>query len=110
MHRIIHLQGCEIGDDRFGNSIGRNPHFDRVTHDVQAAAPLDAGANILIDEMHRHLDTQARSRLQAQEIDMKRLILDGIELVIAGNNALLHAAHVKLEDRRQEMPGVDQLV
>ena len=37
-------QGGEIGDDRLGDGIGRNPHFDRVAHDVQRAAPLDAGA------------------------------------------------------------------
>src|ERR1700730_2442180 len=41
---------------------------------------------------------------------MKRLILDGIELVIARNDPLLGAAHIELEDRGQEMPGVDQLV
>src|ERR1700730_6819239 len=41
---------------------------------------------------------------------MKRPILDGIELVIARNDPLLSAAHVELEDRGQEMPGVDQLV
>ena len=75
----MNLQGGEIRDDRLGNGIRRNPHFDRVTHDVQAAAPLDAGADVLIEEMYRHLDTQARPRLQAQEIDMQRLILDGIE-------------------------------
>ncbi|TPV97410.1 MAG: hypothetical protein USCAAHI_03176 [Beijerinckiaceae bacterium] len=110
MHRIMDLQGREIGDDRLGDGIGRNPHFDRVTHNVQAAAPFDARADILIDEMHRHLHTQARARLEAQEIGMQRLILDVIKLVIARNDALLHAANVKLEDRRQEVPGVDQLV
>jgi len=59
--------------------------------------------------MHRHLDTQARSRLQAQEIDMKRLILDGIELVIAGITRCFTPPTSKLEDRRQEMPGVINL-
>src|SRR3984893_13073421 len=41
---------------------------------------------------------------------MERPILDGIELVIAGNDPLLSAAHIELKDRGQEMPGVDQLV
>src|SRR5580704_17245748 len=41
---------------------------------------------------------------------MKRLVLNGIELVIARDGPLLGAAHVELEDRGQEMPGVDQLV
>ena len=91
MHRIIDLQSGEIGDDRFGNVIGRNPHFNRVTDDVQAAALLDAGADVLVEEMHRHLDAQTCSRLQPQEIDMERLILDRIELVIARNDALLRA-------------------
>src|ERR1700719_3147855 len=41
---------------------------------------------------------------------MKRLVLNGIELVIARDGPLLSAAHIELEDRGQEMPGVDQLV
>jgi len=110
VHRVIDLQRREIGDDRLGNGIRRNPHRDRVTHDVQAAALLEAGADILIDEMHRHLDTQVRPRLQAQKINMNRLIFDGIELVIARNDPLLGAADIELEDRGQEMPGVDQFV
>src|SRR5580704_17743708 len=41
---------------------------------------------------------------------MKRLVLNGIELVIARDGPLLGAGHIELEDRGQEMPGVDQLV
>src|ERR1700719_51034 len=41
---------------------------------------------------------------------MKRLVLNGIELVIARDGPLLGAAHIELEDRGQEMPGIDQLV
>src|SRR3984893_13484978 len=109
MHRVVDLQRREISDARLANGIRRNPHCDRVTHDVQAAALLEAGANFLIDEMHGHLDTQARPRLEAEEIDMKRLILDRIELVIARDDPLLCAAPIELEDRGQEMLGAAPL-
>src|ERR1700731_1275441 len=110
MHRIIDLQGREVDDDRLGDRVGRNPHFDRMAHDVQAATSLDTGADILIDEMHRHVDAKTCPRLQTQKIDVERLILDRIELVVARDNALLGTAQVELEDRGQKMPGVDELV
>ena len=41
---------------------------------------------------------------------MERQILDGIELIIARDHALLSAADVDFVDRRQKMSGIDEPV
>ena len=41
---------------------------------------------------------------------MQRPVVDDVELVVARQHALLAAFNVELEDRRQEVPGVDVLV
>ena len=47
---------------------------------------------------------------QAQEVDMHRPVGDDVELVVARKHALLASVDFELEDRGQEVAGVDELV
>ena len=59
--------------------------------------------------MHGHFELDPLARLQAQEVDMRREILDDVELIVARDRALLLAVDVEFEDRRQEVSREDQL-
>ena len=51
-----------------------------------------------------------RSRRKPQKIDMNRPVGDDIELIVARQNPLLAPIEFELEDRGQEVAGVDELV
>ena len=55
-------------------------------------------------------DAHARARAQAQEVDVQRLVGDDVELIVARQHALLAAFDVELEDRGEEVTGVNELV
>ena len=110
MHQFGNVEPADINGYRLGNRVGRHLQLDRMAHDVQRAALLDAGADVLIDEMHRDGDAQRRTGLQPQEIDMQGPVGDPVELIVARDHPLLAALDIDLEDRRQKMPGVDELV
>ena len=59
--------------------------------------------------MHGHVELDPLTRLQAQEVDMRREILDDVELIVARDGALPLAVDVELEDRREEVPRKDEL-
>ena len=44
--------------------------LDRVAHDVQHAAALQAGAEALVLELHRHRDADLLAGREALEIDV----------------------------------------
>ncbi len=46
---------------------------------------LMPGARVFVDEVHVHLDVELGALADAQEVDVQRLVLDGIELVVARN-------------------------
>ena len=110
MHRIVEIETGQIDGDRIGNGVGRGPELNRVQHEIDRAALLDAGRKFLVLDVNRGGDAHARSGLEAQKIDMQRLVGDDIELIIARQNALFLARNVEFENRREKMPGVDQLV
>ena len=109
MQRIVEVQPGQIGGDRLRNIVGGHPKLDRVIDDVERAAALDAGRGFVIDEVHGHFEAQARAGLQAQEVDVNRMVLDDVELIIARNGALGLAVDFEFEDRRQEVPREDEL-
>ena len=110
MDRLVDAETREVDGDRLGDRIRGNPHFHGVVHDVERAADLDARARVLIDEVHGNVDAQRRAGLQAQEVNMHGLVGDDIELVVARNRPLDLAADVDIENRRQEVTGVDERV
>ena len=48
--------------------------------------------------------------IKPEKIDMDRPVGDDVELIVARQNALLAAIDLKLEDRGEEVAGVDELV
>src|SRR5690606_29212415 len=84
-------------------------HFNRVPHDVQRAAALEAGTVGLVDEVHADLDGEARIGTDAQEVDMQRLVRNRIELVVARDDPVLLAIDVERDDTGEEAARIDAL-
>ncbi len=97
----------EVHGDEFRDRIGRAVELDLVAHDVQHAAALDAGRLVLVDEMHRDVDIDLGVLADAQEVDMQREVLDGIQLIVLRQDLYLLAADVDRGDRGQEPAAVD---
>ena len=93
-----------------GIELGRHDQFDAVQHEVDRAALLEAGRGVAIGHFDRHRDAHARARLEAEEVDVHRLVAHLVELVVARQHALLAALDVDLEDRGQELARIDELV
>ncbi len=90
------------------DGVDRHQQLDRVAHDVERAAALEARRGLLVDEVDRHLDPDLLAFGEAQEIDVDRQVLDRVELVVARDGAGLLAVDVDLEHRGQEVAGEDQ--
>src|SRR6185437_4701785 len=70
--------------------------LDRVAHDVQHRAALDAGADAVVLEMYRDQNLDALARDQALEIHVFRRVTDGVELHAADQRADRPTAGVDL--------------
>ena len=110
VNRIVEIEAREIDGDRLGNGVRRREQFDRMHHQIDRAALLDARRGLAIDHVDGHGDTDARTRTQAQEIDVDRLVGDDVELKVARQHPLLAVADFEFENRRQELAGVNELV
>ena len=71
---------------------------------------LMPGADFAVDEVHRHFHADELAGLEAQEVDVQREVLDGIQLVVARDHARLRALDVDLELRGQEVAGENELL
>ena len=60
-----------------------------MAHDVQHAAALQAGAEALVLEVHRHRDADLLAGSEALEIDVLGLVGDRVELHVADQRARL---------------------
>src|SRR5690606_5025020 len=98
--------------DRYllGDVVGADDQAERVVHNVQRAAALEAGASFFIDELHMHLNGELGVLADAEEVHMQREILDRIKLVVAGNHAVLGAINIELDDVGLEAASIDVLV
>ena len=110
MHRAVKVQTGDIHLDRLGNIVGRAVKLDRVQHEVDRAALLHARRRFAVDDVDRDRGAHARTRAQAQEIDMHGTVGDDVELIVARQHPLLAAFNFEIEDRGQEVAGVDVLV
>ena len=59
--------------------------------------------------MHGNFHADAGAFRDAQEVDVHRQVLDGVELEVARDDAVLGAVDVDLVERGEEAPGVDAL-
>jgi hypothetical protein len=107
---MVDLQPGQVDLDRLRNGIGRNPHLDRMGHDIDRTAALDARRGFRIDHVHRNAHPDGGACTQALKIHMNRQILKRIELIIARDHAVLLALDLKLADRREEVAGEDFLL
>ena len=103
MHRLCHIDLAQIDSDRIRNGIGRHAHFDDVAHDVERAALLEAGGDILIDGLNWHIDAQRRAGLETQKVNVERQVPGAaIEPTVVRDYALLSAADVDLSRSSSE--------
>ncbi len=77
--------------------------LDVVAHDVEHAAALQAGRKLIVDEANRNLNADAAVLADAHEVDVDRLILDGIDLQVARDDAAFLAFDDNLDDGRGEV-------
>src|SRR3546814_6686184 len=109
VHAVADLQAGQIDLDVLRNGVSPAGQLDLVAHDVEHAAALDAGALILVDEVHRHLDVDAGGGGDAQKIDVDRLVAHRIELHVARQHALGLAVHLPVEKGGKETALVQQI-
>src|SRR5215210_6967175 len=108
VERIADIEAGEIGVERVRDGLDRHQQLDRVAHDVERAAALEARRGLLVDEVDRHLDPDPLAFGEPQEIDMYRQVLHRVELVVARDGAGLLTVDLDLEHGGEEMPGEDQ--
>ena len=106
MNGIAKFEPGKVDQDLFGNEIGWTIEIDLVADDVEHAALLDAGRLLLISEVDRHLDMDARAGPESQEIDMGDEVAHRFELDIAGDGAHHIAVDIEIDERRKEPAGV----
>src|SRR3546814_16733073 len=102
VHAVADLQAGKIDLEVLRNGVSPAGQLDLVAHDVEHAAALDAGALILVDEVHRHLDVDAGGGGDAQKIDVDRLVAHRIELHVARKHALGLAVHLHVDKGGKE--------
>ena len=78
----------QVGGELLGDVLRHRIDLDRVADDVQHAAALEAGADAVILEMHRHRHPDALAGRQALEIHMLRRVGDRVELHVADQRAV----------------------
>ena len=110
--QMLGMADVELADvdvDRFRNGVGRAHHLDGVGDDIDRAAALDAGRSVGAHDVHGNFHADAGAFRDAQEVDVHRQVLDGVELEVARDDAVLGAVDVDLVERGEEAPGVDAL-
>jgi hypothetical protein len=103
---LTDVEAGQINDDLFGNAVGGTIEFDFMTHDVENAAGLETGGCLMIAEMHRHLDANARILAEPQEIHVDDEVAHGLELNIARDDSHRPTGDVEIDQRGGEAAGV----
>ena len=79
-----------------------------MAHHVQDAAALEARRQAFVGEPHRHVDADAGAGADALEIDVDGLVLDGVDLDLARDDAGFLAVDIEIDDGRQELAATDE--
>src|SRR5262249_14451034 len=77
--------------------------------DIEHAPALEAGREALVDEPYRHIDADACARADALKVHVHELVIDGIDLNLAGNDAGFAAIQIEIEDGGEEAPALHQI-
>ena len=99
-HCVIEVEVRQVRGELLRDVLGVGVDLDRVADHVQHAAALQAGAEAVILEMHRHRDANPLAGGEALEIDMLGRIGDGMELHVADQRARGVAVDLDLVEAR----------
>jgi hypothetical protein len=83
--------------------------FDFVTHDVQGAALLQARRGVVILEVHRHGDLDRLVLVDAVQVEVHRLVGDGMHVDGLGDDRLGFLAVLQGHQVAQQLAGVERL-
>ena len=72
--------------------------FKFVTHDVENAAFLEAGARFFIDEGNRHVNVDLSAFREPQKVDMRRTVGNRMQRNILWQGAHFFASKLNLDD------------
>src|SRR5829696_9016571 len=109
MQRVGDLEAGHVDVDRGRNRLGRAAHLDRVRHDVDGAAALDARRLVGVDDVDRDLDANLRAFAEPEKIHMDRRVANRIELVVARDHAVLDALDLEIVQGGEEVSRIDAL-
>src|SRR5215211_3514164 len=109
MQRVGDLEAGHVDVDRGRNRLGRAAHLDRVRHDVDGAAALDARRLVGVDDVDRDLDANLRAFAEPEKIHMDRRVANRIELVVARDHAVLDALDLEIVQSGEEVSRIDAL-
>ena len=109
MPRVIDFEAGHVDVERLRNGVRRAAHVERMGHDIDGTAALDARRLVGIDDVDRDADPDRRAFGQAHEIDMDREVAHGIELEVARDHPVLLSVDFDIVDAGQEPAGEDAL-
>ena len=99
-HRVVEVQIGEVRGELLGDMLRLSIDLHRVADHVQHAAALEARAQPVIVEMHRHRHADRLAGREALEIDVLRRVADRMELHVADQRARRIAVHLDLVEAR----------
>src|SRR4029077_16917294 len=88
---IVDLELADIDVDAGRDGVGPAAHLDGVGDDADRAAAFDARRLVGIPDVDRNIDADRGALAEPHEVHMQRQVAHGIELEVAGNDAMLHA-------------------
>src|SRR5579883_1056022 len=106
---MIDLKSRNVDLESVRDGLGRTAHVDRVGHDVNRAAALDAGGLVSINDANRNAHPEGGPFAQPHEIHMNRRVAHRIDLEIARDHPVLGAVYFDVVKTGQELAGVDPL-
>ena len=97
VNRVADVGAGKIDNDLFRNLVGLALQLNRVAHDVERAAALDAGRGFLVLEVNDDVDGDLGVFLNAVEVDVDRFIGHRMKLDRARNHRLLFALVIEFD-------------
>src|SRR5580704_2719197 len=110
MPGIVDLEPAHIDLNGGRNGVGTTAHLNRVGDDADGAAALHTGRLVGVQHVDRNVDADRRALAEPHEVYMQGQIVHGVQLEIAGNDAVLHAIDLNVVYGREKVPGIDAMM
>src|SRR5690606_19613764 len=104
------LELRHVRNQLLGNLVSGSDEPYLVPHDVERAAPFDAGGNALARETHADCNADELALFDPEEIEMRRLVGHRMKLDILGEHELALALVLQRNRARQEIARLQGLV